>query len=571
MWLIVSTASPADVRSTLRAAGWSLGCEAMSSAIDQNELLTRTWDYIIIGTGIGGATLGYTLAKQNRTVLFLERGKSYLQNPDALTGDWLEAILAGAGTAPTKDQKLRAGRSSDELLDITGAVPRTLRPLLGAGVGGSSAIFGMVMERFFPADFTPGRFHRDSPSANVPETWPISYKELEPYYARAEALYGVRAERDPLRPTTDASGALPPPPLSPATQELSDRLKAKGLHPYHLPIACEFVPGCRECLGYLCAKNCKHDSATTCLEPALRDHGAAMLTECEVETFASDDGRITGVNARWRGEAVCLTGKTVVLAAGAVNSPAILLRSGGPTGLGNGSGQVGRNLMRHFLDYWIVYPKNHPKTGLLKQIAINDFYMVDGMKLGTLQSNGAFGPAKSLAAAYHERLKRRSTLLGLLFKAVFPLAEFRIKLMMAKGYVFMGCVEDRPYSDNRITLAEDRRKITLNYSISPQDRIRLNHFRGKVSDAMGPHHFKTMQLADENRMLGHVSGTIRFGDDPETSVLDRNNRSHELANLYVVDASFLPTSAGTNPSLTIAANALRVADILLSAACPHQS
>jgi choline dehydrogenase-like flavoprotein len=531
---------------------------------ETDALVGRRWDYVIIGTGIGGSTIGHALAKAGFAVLFCERGLSHLDAPDSHKGDWLEALPAMAATGATKDDKARAGRFTEHVTDITRRRHRTESPYIGIGTGGSSALYGMVMERFFESDFSPRSTYPQASDANLPEAWPFSYQEILPYYEKAETLYGVRATADPLRPTGEASGARAAPPFSEASACLVEGMRAEGLHPYHVPLTCESVPGCLECVGFLCPKNCKRDAATVCLSPAVRDHGAGLLTECEVDRIVERDGRATGVEARLKGRPVFIEGRTIILAAGAVHTPAILLRSGGANGLANGSDQVGRNLMRHFIDYYLLYPSSSPKGGLVKQIALNDFYQVGDQKLGTVQSNGHLPPVPMLVAGLRETLGRIWAPLKHLYPLVRPFAIARATSLSTGAYPMVSFCEDLPYRDNCIALAADRKTITMRYRISDHDRDRLAQFRRLIARrfrAFRPHPIHQAHL---NNLLGHVCGTCRSGDDPATCVLDRNNRAHEVENLYVVDSSFFPTSAGTNPSLTIAANALRVADVLIA-------
>ncbi|RWB83345.1 MAG: GMC family oxidoreductase [Mesorhizobium sp.] len=519
----------------------------------------RNWDFVIVGTGIGGATIGYELARQGHSVLFCEAGRSYLTGADVLQGDWLDALTNGK--IPSREQLDRAGRSSTEMFDVSSGKLRVMRAVLGTGSGGTSALYGMVMERFFPCDFEPGEYFRDCPEANLPEKWPITYDELAPYYSQAERIYRVRATKDPLHPDQRPGGIVPPPPLTPASRELVSRFEEKGLHPYRLPMACDYVEGCRECVGFICEKRCKRDSATSCLEPALRDQGAEMITECEIHSLDSANNKITAINARWQGQEIKLSGKTIILGAGAIRTAVLLLNSGEKDkGLGNGSDQVGQNLMRHLLDYYLVYPKA-PPSGLLKQIAFNDLYLANGKKFGTVQSNGRLPPPSTIAKFFREELKTFWPPLAHLFPLIRPAIEFRIRMMLSGAHVFAAFLEDLPFKSNRVTPSRSG-GVDLFYKINPYDQRRLREFRRQISDLIREHRYRSIFRAEQNATLGHVCGTCRFGDDPCTSVLDRFNRAHELDNLYIVDGSFLPTSSGTNPALTIAANALRVADHL---------
>ncbi|HEY2032190.1 MAG TPA: GMC family oxidoreductase [Rhizomicrobium sp.] len=534
--------------------------------MERDQIISRIWDVIVVGTGIGGATLGYALAKAGKSVLFCEKGPSHLgHDGHFLEDDWAESyFFREGGTVPLDSYLRRAGRSYERIRDMSDGSGKAFTPTLGTGTGGSSALYGMALERFFPGDFTPRRFFADAPEANLPDAWPIALEDIAPYYTKAEELYRVRATPDPLRPVGEERGIRVPPPFSAGNAELVERFRAKGLNPYYLPMACDYKPGCKECIGFICKLRCKGDSANICVEPAVRDHGAILIDKCDVESLEAGASRVEAVHCRWNGEPVTLRARTVVLGAGAIHTAAILLRSGGvdrPEGLANRSGEVGRNLMRHFLDYYIVYPKTRPAPdALVKQIALNDLYFTSGAKYGTLQSNGRLPPVRNLAMGLREDLRKKSSLLGAAFPALLPFVEFGFRRMLSGSLVLASIMEDLPYRDNRIGLAPDGKAITFNYRIHPYDRARIAQFRGKIAELLAPHRFHMLKLAERNRALGHMCGTCRFGVDPTTSVLDRNNRAHDLDNLYVVDSSFFPSSAGTNPSLTIAANALRVAE-----------
>lgn len=516
------------------------------------------WDVIVIGTGMGGGTIGYELARAGKSVLFLERGQSYIDSSESIVGAWMESLIISGVAEDSECLRRKAGRSGSPLIDVTHEQRRALNPVLGAGSGGSTALFGMIMERFFPSDFTPGEFFQGAKGANVPDRWPVSYAEMEPYYRRAEALYRVRAGKDPFRPDVDETGALEPPELSPASAEVFEHFEQAGWHPFHAPVACEFVPECTECLGYICPRGCKRDSVNSCLKPAMKDFQATLLPNCEVRRLVEESGIITGVHAVIEGREITLKAKTVILSAGAIHSPALLMRSG----IGNGSGQVGRNLMRHYLDYFVVYPKADPEAGFMIQFSANDLYVSDGQKLGSIKSNGRLVPAEMMAAGLHKMVQEKSPFLARL-PFLGAVLKAGARNLLNGAYALVAYVEDLPYEDNRIEISESEKgeeTVLLRYRISPEDRNRIDVFRDKVRKTLKGKKFKHIKLAEENSILGHVCGTCRFGDDPASSVLDRNNRVHEVSNLYVVDGSFLPTSGGTNPSLTIAANAIRVAD-----------
>ncbi|MDB5960852.1 MAG: glucose-methanol-choline oxidoreductase [Massilia sp.] len=528
-------------------------------------------DVIIVGTGMGGGTLGHALARAGRSVLFCERGSDPASGGAALLGRYPESQFSPASAPqPIHAAELaRAGRYQRQLRDESAARPLTFIPFIGEGLGGSSALYGMALERFFPADFTPKRNFPNAADAALPAAWPISYAQLAPYYDRAETLYRVRGTLDPLRAEGGRDHFMPSPPLTPAASELFDYFQRASLHPYRLPMACEFVPGCACCQGYLCDKNCKNDARRICLEPAVRDHGATLFADCEVLRLEADASRVTGVVCRRGGREFTLYADTVVLAAGALESPAILLRSAcahWPAGLANQSGMVGKNLMRHHIDLYLIEPKFKGEfDNRQKEFAFNDFYAGEAGKLGSVQSFGRLPPAPVLAASMADDIGQGPLpWTAPLFKLAKPLVTPVLDKLVKRRMILATTMEDLPYADNGIEIGEGAAASTLRYRVRPHDSARIASFRSVMKQVLKSYSFTLIKQAENNQRIAHVCGTCRFGSDPADSVLDANNRAHGLSNLYIVDASFFPSSGGTNPSLTIAANALRVADHLLA-------
>lgn len=535
----------------------------------------REWDVIIVGTGMGGAVLGYTLAKAGRRVLFCEKGKSHL-NGNSLKGDYAENFLTRPETSRLKEPEImsRAGRWSDEIEDVSTDRSHSFIPFIGSGTGGSTALYGMALERFFPSDFVPRQNFPDAKETTLLEKWPISYSELQPYYEAAERLFRVRGTPDILRGDISSSHFLLPPPLSSGSQDLFDFLVSKGMHPYRLPMACEFVSGCECCQSYLCDRDCKNDGARICLTPAVFEFGAQLLDECEVIRLESMQDRISGVICYWRGRIITLRGGIVVLSAGALETPKILLNSASPAwpnGLANDSDMIGRNLMRHFIDLYAIVPKTKRNFSTnFKEIAFNDYYTYRGQKFGTVQSFGAMPPASVLVVDIGKKLKRgKLPVFGSLFKYVRPALRYLLTRIFSGRIILATIMEDLPYKENRVALSDEtdkfgRRRLLLRYKIHDYDRSRIEVFRKEISRLLDPYSFMLIKQAENNERIAHACGTCRFGQDPKESVLDINNRAHGVSNLYVLDSSFFPSSGGTNPALTIAANALRVADHLIN-------
>ncbi|SBS75570.1 Glucose-methanol-choline oxidoreductase [uncultured Mycobacterium sp.] len=522
------------------------------------------WDVIVIGAGMSGGMLGYRLASSGRRVLFVEKGHSTLPGvPGTIRGAVPEQAEPQAYRSEQSfyDALARAGRTTDEIEDISARSAKRFVPFIGAGTGGSSALYGMVCERFFARDFTPRQNFADPGESTVPEAWPVSYDQMVPWYSEAEKLLGVRGQPDPLRPEAADLNIPAAPPFSMDNQPLVNYLAGRGLHPYHLPMACDYTDDCATCQTFLCARSCKNDGARNGVLPAITEHGAQLLARCRVLHLEADRSRVRRVVCEQDGARLTLDAKVVVLAAGALSTPVLLLnsRSGDwPNGLANGSDMVGRNLMRHLLEPMEIWQQTGTRTSTAsKEIGFNDFYFWEGQKYGTVQSFGAVPPV--------EWMTNRPGGQGKALRLVSPAIRQVYKRFLNGGLVLAAIMEDLPYLDNRVLPSEQpgtdgRQRLRMQYRLRPNEIERRTTFLRQLKEVFQP--FRKLQLGSgkDNSNLGHVCGTCRFGTDPKSSVLDGNNRAHEVDNLYVVDTSYFPSSAGLNPSLTVAANALRVAE-----------
>lgn len=514
------------------------------------------WDVVIVGTGMGGSTIGHALAKRGRQVLFLEKGQFLF-----------DGTHRSDGRIPTNpDQsvegRLRGGWWPHQINGETSLGSLEFWPAMGCGTGGTSVLYAAQLERFQPHDFRPRGQHASAHESTVPEAWPISYQDLLPYYRQAEKLYNVCGTPDPLDPDPE-SPLRAPPPLSPRDQDLYDSFEELGLHPYRAHVGYDFSEGCIECGGAMCPRRCKRDAGSTCLLPALEQHGAKILPECEVLRLDAEPSRVTRVIVRRNGQELSIAASTVILSAGAFMSPVILLRSTSsawPDGIGNRTGLVGRNLMVHASDYVAVRPRRPASSeGPKKAIALNDFYVHEGRKLGTFQSVGLPVTAGNVAYYLRNQLKRTPSLLQSLAKPAILGLAYAGASYYEDATLFATILEDLPYHENRV-IPDSRNPSGFRFEYRyPQElRERTRFFRKTLTGRLTPH--KLVVVSGENNLnFGHLCGTCRFGLDPASSVLDPDNRVHGMDNLYVVDASFFPSSSGTNPSLTIAANALRVA------------
>ncbi|NHB77938.1 GMC family oxidoreductase [Rhodobacter sp. M37P] len=511
----------------------------------------QEWDVIVIGTGIGGGIAGRRLAESGLSVLFIEKGPlGYRTESQDLRLD-VEDYNARQmrGFWPTRVEA-----------QIDGGRPQRFFAPIGSGVGGTSVFYAAAAER-------PERHDLETVGAMAHPTggWPVGYDAFVPYFDQAARLLSVRGGADP------ASG-LPappfePPPLSAAETALFQDLRALGLHPYRAHEALRRLPGCAGCLGRKCPLPCKMDGRSAGIEPAMETGRATLMANASVEELIESGGRITQVRVRRAGHDLLLTAPVVVLAAGALHSPRILLGSTGthPEGCANSSGWVGRGLMFHLSEMVALWPRRgQPAFGATRALAFRDLYAHGGMRLGLVQSMGLSADAGHIAAHLKDRIaKSRLARLPGVGRLATLLARIG-GLVFGKATVLVGVLEDLPYFDNLVQRhPEDPDVPLIRYRLHDELLERRAVFRRAIRRVLG--RGRTLLLGFSPALnFGHPCGTLRFGSDPRTSVLDANCKAHDLDNLYVADASFLPTSMGVNPSLTIAANALRVADVIAS-------
>lgn len=518
---------------------------SLSASDAQNTL----WDAIVIGSGMGGGTAGLSLAQQGLKVLFCEKGEGF-DRQGTLTETYPEELFADTPDTAAKEQILRnSGRYSRTITTNLGPFnrPTAFYPQIGEGVGGSSALYGMVLQRF--------------QSSDMPQTsWPFPAQDLERYYAQAEAIYDV--ERD-------GAGTLP---LSSSNKEILDYFIQQGLHAERLPLAGGQQPRCLSCQSVLCHRSCKKHAGNMAVERACHDHGAALLTRCSINRIVADGNHINQLLATTAdGQSLSIKGRVIILAAGALHSPALLLASAdenNPNGLGNRYDQVGRNLMRHYTDIFAIRPHALPEDSVMqKQIGITDFYQEDGITKASLQS---FGPLITPKGAIPELADSAKSWGGeVAHKAVMlmsPLLSNLIANLFSNKLLLATIIQDTPQADNRVSLSSGSGKPALHvqYTISASDKQLISRVRQSAMRLLRPYKPRPLLQAENNRRLAHVCGTCRMGHNPATSVVDASNKVHGFDNLFVVDASFFPTSGTINPSLTIAANALRVSERIKS-------
>lgn len=533
----------------------------------------KIWDVVVIGTGMGGAATGSVLAKAGMSVLFLEKGCDTSDTAGVHAGMFAETLWQGMQEPEMTRPLLRqSGRYWQDIEDITSARTQRFIPFIGCGTGGSSRIYGAALERFSQYDFTPGKNFPYAGDADLPDSWPFAYEDLLPFYREAEKIFEVRGTPDSLRKEKDIN-YLEPSPISDAGMELFHYLQKKGLHPYRLPVGLKPGSPCMGCQSMICSHNCKMDSFTGFIQPALKNHEVEILHDCEVLKLKAGAGRIEAAECLAGRQKVQIRGGIFILAAGALESPRVLLNSCSdeyPTGIGNENDLVGRFLMRHYIDLVAIKPRR--TLGMdshnLKEIGLNDFYFSPEGKLGTFQSFGNFPPAEMIA---------REALLPL-FQKEFPgkwvaiaAAPFLQKIVarMFRDRYFMALImEDLPYRDNRVTVRPDPENpagvLQVSYRIAESEKRRIETFRRLIRSVLSGYRYTWLKSAEQNKRIAHAAGTLRAGNEPQSSVVNADCRLHSIENLYVADASVFPSSGGTNPGLTVAANGMRIADRIVA-------
>jgi choline dehydrogenase-like flavoprotein len=492
-------------------------------------------DIVIIGSGMGGATLAAGLAGSGLRVLILEKGNHLKDTPE------------------TRDAKaiFQQGffRPKENWLDKDG---KAFNPGNYYVVGGNTKFYGAVLFRYRREDFSELKF----PEGGVSPAWPFSYDELEPYYSRAEQLYKVRGieGEDVTEPYHSQPYPHGPVPDEPAIARVRKRLKKAGLTPATLPLGVDIERWLSRAQtpfdAYPDTLTGKMDAETCGLAAALKDPNITLQTHSEVVRLETDaDNDISAIVYRHNDEEKRLSPKLVVLSAGAVRSSVLLLRSANlqnPNGLANSSDQVGRNFMNHNATFMLAFdPFRVNDSVYQKTLHFNDFYFGDGA------DSGPMGQVQLLGKVTAPILKT----------VLWFMPEWALRIMSRRMVDWYLVSEDLPRPESRVRI--EGKQIILDWQ--PSNMKAHEKLCVAVREKMlKAGYWFTFSTPVDGRLPSHQCGTVRMGLDPKTSVLNPFCQSWDHKNLYVVDAGCLPTSAAVNPSLTVAAQALRVADQIKS-------
>ena len=521
--------------------------------------MTAPVDVLIIGAGASGAAVAWSLAETKMHILCLEQGDWMKPSEYPSAGrDWEARALGDFHYSPN-----RRARDTDYPINDDNSA---LRIANFNGVGGGTVLYAGHFPRFHPSDF------RARSLDGVADDWPIDYATLEPFYAENDRMMGVSGlAGDPAYPPHEP--LMPPLPLGKSGATLVRGLNKLGWHwwPSDVAIATVDYEGRGKCINLAhciwgCAQGAKASTDITYWPAAIRA-GVELRTRCRVrEITTNQQGMASGVVyydadgiERFQPAAV------VILACNAVGTARILLNSAStrfPGGLANSSGLVGKNLMFHpyaQIFGWFDETLDGDR-GPLDCIWSQEFYETDrsrGFVRGyTFEFSRGQGP---VMAAVH------SMAIGRLPWGPDHHRVYR-KLFRHRTGMFAIC-EDLPEEHNRVTLdpvLKDSSGIPapkIDYTLSENSRRMLDHAVARASEilrAAGAHDVWFEAPIPDGGW--HLMGTARMGTDPARSVVNEWGRSHDVKNLFIVDGSIFVTAAGVNPTRTIQALALYVAD-----------
>ncbi|CAM5256328.1 Paromamine 6'-oxidase [Streptomyces alboniger] len=496
----------------------------------------RIWDVVVIGSGASGSVAADRLVRQGLDVLMVEEG--FRLSPDLgnpALDDMCRTALVPDGNGGWSDEGW---------------------PWTTSNLGGGTVFYGGASWRYRPFDFDPSAL---IDAGDLDVRWPYGLAELAPYYDVLERRLGICGGED----GQDSRGPAHPPTAAAAV--LYEAGTALGYEPFPTPLAINHrVYGGRSacardslCVSHQCSTGAKADAVGVFLTPLAGHSNFTLRTGMRALELDQDKpGAVTSMTCldRVSRSTYRIRGRSFVVACNAIQSAALLLRSGGeyaPDGVGNHSGLVGRGLTMKLSEYvsGVVEapPGTNPAalrthTGPFSTISFLDHYLDPDCPTGV---GGLIYESKNDEP---HRIRRDAL-------------ELRIETILA----------DHPNLDNRVRLSRHLDEdgvpaVVIDYTPDPRDLRRLSYMTDKCerllreAGATGIRH----EESDFAHGSCHLHGTCRAGDDPATSVVDGWGRVHSAPNVYVVDGGFMPYPGGLNPTLTIQAHALRSAKAVAS-------
>tara|TARA_Y100001968_G_scaffold8503_1_gene7162 strand:+ start:15174 stop:16754 length:1581 start_codon:yes stop_codon:yes gene_type:complete len=507
------------------------------------------YDCIIIGSGAGGATLASELSRQGKWVLLLERGVQL----------------------PLEDQNIKdvdlfkKNRYHPPNEKWFGTDGDPFSPQTTYALGGNTKIWGAVLQRMREKDFKSLNLQE-----GVSPAWPFEYDELEEYYNKAEDLFKVHGREsclDITEPPHSKNYSFGPRRIEPFLESIRKALERHGCRPYDLPLSWSAPTGNENSPYPSCSFFPRGDAQLFGLYSADRRHLELRTNAKVIRLHVNPSGKlIKGVEVDINGDQWLFSADIVVLAAGVINTPLILLRSKTtmhPNGLGNGSDQVGRNLMNLQMTCILQRASKRSDGSFGKSLGVNDYYWGDenvNFPLGHIQSGG--GVLQDVLFA------ESPPVLSLIAKLI---PDFGLRRLASRSISWWAMTEVLPDPENRVYLNGEQIRINyLHNNLEAHDRLVyrwLNTLNSIEKDPLTKVVSKTPTHPRGSAPLsvvGYACGTCRMGTDPAKSVVDLNGKCHEIDNLYISDASIFPSCPSIGNGLTVIALALRLAKKLSS-------
>lgn len=488
------------------------------------------FDAIVIGSGMGGSACAYALTEKGKKVALIEAGGN-IHHDDK---DWDGKSILVDGRYKSKrpvwikqyGQTKAKAQPQEEVL------------------GGKTMFYGGACFRLRERDFA---------------SWPLGYEDFAPWYDLAEKMLEVHGQRgqDKTEPPAYTPYPYPPAPLSAPAQRVFNAAKDLGLHPCRIPMAInDFNKSrpvcihCNTCDGFPCKIKAKNEAVSCFLSRAKQEllHVVLHAVATQIHHDGTKATHVTIIDQTTKTQKTLYADK-IIVSAGAIESAALLLRSQVP----DASGLIGKYLMRHINSIvGFVFPfATNPSNVFHKQMVITDHYYEAKGNHATGVIQDIYMPPKEVLPYF------------------VPTGIGWISQMLRNHIQNLLCItEDEALATNAVNLLSEKDhlglpKVSVQHQYTQNDvkrnQILIRSARKILSRAGG-----ILSMVRKIDTFSHAVGTARFGEDPKQSVLDTQCKLHQLDNVYVVDGSFMPSSGGVNPSLTIAANALRVSNNIAS-------